>query len=91
MAVDTHDIELTEDQKRRLTNLSNMTGWPWSILLEDAIERALPLATLRAKVEQQNGSVYDDFVQAGLIGGMPEAPPDLSTNPDHMRGFGGSW
>ena len=90
MAVDADDIELTEDQKRRLANLSNKTGLPWPILLEDAIERALPLATLRAKAKQQNGSVFDDFFQAGLIGGMPEAPPDLSTNPDQMRGFGES-
>ena len=90
MAVDIHDIGLTEDQKRRLANLSKMTGLPWPILLEDAIERALPLATLRAKARQQNGSVYNDFVEAGLIGGMPEASPDLSVNPDHMKGFGES-
>lgn len=84
------DIELTEDQKKRLANLSNKTGLPWPILLYDAIERAMPLAMLRAKAKQQNGSVYDDFIQAGLIGGMPEAPPDLSTNHDHMEGFGES-
>lgn len=34
------------------------------------------------------GSIYDSMARRGLIGKLTTAPPDLSTNPVHMEGFG---
>jgi predicted DNA-binding antitoxin AbrB/MazE fold protein len=31
---------------------------------------------------------YDLAQKAGMIGALKDAPPDLSTNPDHFQGFG---
>lgn len=33
-------------------------------------------------------SFYDAMNERGLIGCIQDAPPDLSTNPKHMEGFG---
>ena len=33
-------------------------------------------------------SLYDAFDERGQIGSITDAPPDLSTNPKHMEGFG---
>ncbi|MBX3413008.1 MAG: antitoxin family protein [Pirellulales bacterium] len=33
-------------------------------------------------------SAYDVFLAAGLLGCVKDAPPDLSTNPKYMEGFG---
>jgi hypothetical protein len=39
-------------------------------------------------------TVFDRLERAGLIGclsGMPGTPTDLSTNPEHMEGFGSGF
>ena len=33
-------------------------------------------------------SLYDVLDERGQIGSITDAPPDLSTNPKHMEGFG---
>ena len=33
-------------------------------------------------------SAYDIAKRLGMIGVYKDAPPDLSTNPEHMEGFG---
>ncbi len=35
-------------------------------------------------------TLYDALSERGLIGFMKDAPPDLSTNPKYMEGFGQS-
>lgn len=35
-------------------------------------------------------TLYDVLNEAGLIGCIKDAPPDLSSNPAHMEGFGKS-
>ena len=33
-------------------------------------------------------TLFDALNDRGIIGSIADAPPDLSTNPDHMQGFG---
>lgn len=40
MAIDIRDIELTEDQKRRIAEMSEQTGRSWKELLDDQIAAA---------------------------------------------------
>ena len=44
----------------------------------------------RDKGDSANATLFDVFNEAGLIGCVKNAPADLSTNPKHMEGFGGS-
>src|SRR5438105_14432876 len=51
-------------------------------------KRAEPAARARADIEE---TAYDIARRAGLIGcikGARGSPTDLSTNPEHMEGFG---
>jgi len=38
----------------------------------------------------RNPTLFDVLADAGLVGSMTEAPEDLSSNPEHMKGFGTS-
>ncbi|QDU56794.1 hypothetical protein [Aeoliella mucimassa] len=38
--------------------------------------------------EQPKRSVLDGFKERGMIGSITDAPPDWSTNPKYMEGFG---
>ena len=42
------------------------------------------------KIESSNSgpTLYASLEKAGLIGCVKDAPPDLSTNPKYMEGFG---
>ena len=41
-----------------------------------------------ANGDQSGRSMLDGFKQRGLIGSITDAPPDWSTNPRYMEGFG---
>lgn len=50
---------------------------------------------LRRRVQTLNGhgremTILERWEKAGLIGCIKDAPPDLSTNPNYMEGFGES-
>jgi hypothetical protein len=53
-----------------------------------------PSAVVRQALEEHlrrpkpGESCYDLAVRLGIIGVYKDAPPDLSTNPAHMEGFG---
>ena len=40
--------------------------------------------------ESLNTSLFDILANTGLIGSIKDAPVDLSSNPEHMKGFGTS-
>jgi hypothetical protein len=45
----------------------------------------------KLRTHNPDGSIrtmYDAMAERGLIGFMKDAPPDLSTNPKYMEGFG---
>jgi hypothetical protein len=85
MSVSPDKIALSPEQKRLLARLAEQTGRRWDELLAEAIatiERDQP----GARDEQE--SVYEALVRLGVLGCVKDAPPDLSTNPKYMEGFG---
>ena len=89
MATVPEDIELTAAQKERLAKLADQTGKPWDAVLVEALATYEP----KADAASANGSesFYDAAARHGLIGCVQGGPPDLSTNPKYMVGFGEPW
>jgi len=74
-------VRLPAELRRRLRNAARRNGQLESDLVRAAVERQLAArdTTLTA---------YDHAKDAGLIGSVRRAAPDLSTNPKHFEGFG---
>ena len=84
MSVTPDQIQLSAEQKRRLAELAEQTGKSWEEVLSDA---------LRSYGSQHGGgngdhSFHDAATRLGLLGCVQGGPADLSTNPQHMEGFG---
>ena len=88
MATSPDEIKLTDQQQRQLAILADLAGKPWAEVLGEALTRyqSIQLATENRGDE----SFYDRAKRLGLIGCVEGGPPDLSTNPKHMEGFGES-
>ena len=56
-----------------------------SDIVRSLIEREL--AFQRPRVHKKR-TFYDALLESGLIGSAPDAPSDLSTNKEYMKGFG---
>jgi len=52
-----------------------------------SIEKVAPSET---ETSEDGPNLYELLDKAGLIGCIKDAPPDLSTNPKYMEGFGKS-
>ena len=74
-------IRIEEETQERLETLAEAAGKSQSevvrLALEDYLDR-----------NEQVETCYDVFKKAGLIGCYKGGPPDLSTNPKYMEGFG---
>lgn len=79
-------IQLTNEQQEKLTRLAAQSGKPWQEVLGKA------LASFEQQTKAANGTppetVHAALVRLGLLGCVTDAPPDLSTNPQYMEGFG---
>ena len=99
MAIDPAQIELTKRQKERLANLAEREGKGYAQVLDELLSSAplvsngIPLANCdpdNLGPDNLSGSqqtAYDALAAIGAIGCI-KAPPDLSTNPKYMEGFG---
>lgn len=85
MSVSPEQIALTAEQKQRLARLAEQTGRSWDELLADAIAS---LENGESTVVGTPESVYDAMVRLGLLGCVKDGPPDLSSNPKYIEGFG---
>ncbi len=86
MATAPEHIQLTAEQRERIAHLADQLGKPW----DDALSEALSLAENRSRAKVRPGeNAYEALVRLGFLGSV-EGPADLSTNPAHMEGFGGS-
>lgn len=81
MASQRISVRVSKNLSGRLQDESRIRGKTPSEVL-----RAALLAYLGRGRKAQ--SAYELAKQAGLIGSIPRAPKDLSTNPRHFKGFG---
>lgn len=81
MHIDPNSIQLTPEQQQFIALQSERQGKPWPEVLEQLIAPSC--------IDLQPGeSAYDIAQRLGLIGGIRSGRADLSTNPEHMKGFG---
>jgi predicted DNA-binding protein len=76
-------VRFSAELRRRLKDAARRSGTRESDLVRGAVERQLASA-------DDAPTAYDHAKKAGLIGAVQGASPDLSTNPKHFGGFGGS-
>ncbi len=90
MSIDPATIELTPLQRERLAAIAERTGKGYSSIVDELLA-AVPLAPTEGNGSSQEISqprtAYEAFAAVGAIGCF-EGPPDLSTNPKYMEGFG---
>ena len=86
MAESPQEIDLTAEQKARLAKLADQVGKPWPDVFDEALS-AYP-STSSQHNDVQEESFYDAASRLGFIGSIKGTPPDLSTNPKYMDGFG---
>ncbi|MBI3466249.1 MAG: CopG family transcriptional regulator [Planctomycetes bacterium] len=74
-------VRIPEGLQGDLESLARSTGKSESELVREAIEEY-------CRKHRGGPSCYDLALKAGLIGCAKDLPADLSTNPQHMDGFG---
>lgn len=85
-------IEITPEQKARLERLAEQQGVSPDTAVRAVVERGLETSRVReerggTEEKSQAGSFLDGLEH--LVGSV-EGPSDLSSNPDHMKGYGRS-
>ena len=87
MAINPKAIELTPEQRQQLADLADRAGRTWEEILSQALSAYRPRNS--AKPPTSRRSFYDVMMEDGAIGIIKDGlPHDLSTNPQHMEGFG---
>jgi predicted DNA-binding protein len=76
-------VRFSPDLRRRLKAAARRKGTRESDLVRDAVEQQLA-------TEENSLTAYELAKKAGLIGAVKGTVRDLSTNPKHFDGFGGS-
>jgi predicted transcriptional regulator len=79
--MDRISIRVESDLKRQLEDEAKAAGVRPSDIVREAIREHL-------KRRKPQESAYDVMKRLGMIGSAEGLPPDLSTNPAHMEGFG---
>jgi hypothetical protein len=87
MSISPNQIHLSADQQQLVAQLAAQTGKPWTEVLSEALRAYRPSS---ANTGDESESFYDAANRLGLIGCLEGGPPDLSTNPKYMEGFGES-
>ncbi|MBV8812759.1 MAG: hypothetical protein JO033_29150 [Acidobacteriaceae bacterium] len=76
-------VRLPAELRRRLKDAAHRKGTRESEIVRAAVERQFA-------AEDEGISAYEHAKKAGLIGAVRGARRDLSANPKHFEGFGGS-
>jgi predicted DNA-binding protein len=76
-------VRFSPDMRRRLQAAARRVGKRESDLVREAVD-------LRLSAVESTLTAYDHAKKAGLIGAVKAKVRDLSTNPRHLTGFGGS-
>lgn len=86
MSHDPHKIELTADLQFEIAVIAARTGKSSDRVMSEALA-AYRLAHC-PELPTEGKSWLAAATELGLIGCLSGGPPDLSTNPEHMKGFG---
>lgn len=81
-----YQIELTPAEFALLRNLSADTGKTMHELVSEALQQYAP--DVRRTNGEHKSTLLERLNRKGLVGCLRGGPPDLSTNPIHMEGFG---
>jgi predicted DNA-binding protein len=76
-------VRFPVELRQRLKHAARRSGKGESDIVRGAVERQFA-------AEDAEVTAYDRAKKAGLIGAVRGAARDLSTNPKHLNGFGGS-
>jgi hypothetical protein len=90
MATDPHQIQLSAHEWELLADLSFRTGKSPEEVLANALRYYNSSQPVIAENGKRGESMYEVLARKGLIGCVKGGPPDLSTNPKYMEGFGES-
>jgi hypothetical protein len=90
MDTEPHQIPLSAENWAILVDLSSRTGKPPEVVLVDALRKYEPAQPSPDWNGTDGESVYDSLARSGFIGCIQGGPPDVSTNPKYMEGFGES-
>jgi len=88
MATDDQPVRLTAEQLRLLGEWSARTGKPPQELLAEALGEFHPTANPQVANGKHGETLSQRLSRKGMLGCLSGGPADLSTNPDHMEGFG---
>jgi hypothetical protein len=88
MAIDPREITLSDEQRRELARVADQSGKPWEEVFAEALGSYRRQGPRNETGEDE--SLYHSLQRHGLIGCIKGGPPDLSTNPKYMEGFGES-
>lgn len=82
-------VEITPEQKQRIEQFAKQQGVSFEDAVRTAIEHEItaPSPNGDEELEAEPGSFLDGIEH--LVGSV-EGPSDLSSNPDHLRGYGRS-
>lgn len=80
MPMNPSEIRLSPEQQAYIARQAERTGRPWDELLSEFI----PAPTNRLPAGE---TALEAAQRLGLVG-IFDGPADLSTNPEHMHGFG---
>ncbi|MEM6392039.1 MAG: hypothetical protein AAF797_04640 [Planctomycetota bacterium] len=90
-------LELDDAEYQRLAELARASGRPMNQMAQELLRRELdshtepeqtPSDAASEPDEQSSPSALDRLMAAGVVGALKGLPPDLSTNPKYMEGFG---
>jgi predicted transcriptional regulator len=84
-------IEITPEQKRRIEHLAEQRRLSPAAVVRAALDRELKAASSEIE-DDQNADIRPGSFLDGIehLVGSVEGPSDLSTNPEHMEGYGRS-
>lgn len=88
MATYEKPVQLTDEQLRLLDEWSLRTGKAPKELLAEALSDYEPTVVSPSSNGRDGESLSQRLARKGLLGCLSGGPADLSTNPDHMEGFG---
>ena len=87
MATNDQPVHLTDRQLQLLGEWSVRTGKSAQELLSEALNDYCP-PVLRTDNGHHGETLLERLTRSGLVGCLSGGPADLSTNPEHMEGFG---